>query len=469
MNATVETQSPTRVKLTVEVPFAELQPSIDAAYKRISRQVRVQGFRPGKVPPRIIDQRVGRGVVLEEALNDALPSLYRTAVDEAQVAAIGQPQVELTQFDDGGQLVFTAEVDVRPDIALPPYEGLPVTVDPVVVLDADVDEQLTSLRDRFATLKSVDRAAQDGDYVLMDISAATVEGEPIEGSEAKGLSYEVGSDSLISGVDDAVRGAVKGDERTFDAEIQYGVHAGTTARFTVTVTDVKEKEAPPLDDEFATMASEFETIAELRADVRARMERMRRLEQGVQARDRVLEVLLERTEVPLPESMVQAETEWRLRRMDEQLAEAGADMEQFLAETGQTQEQLAEDARVGAEQAVRAQLVLDAIGLKEELGVSEAELTDQVVRRAQRAGMDPNELAQRLVRQGQLPALMGEIVRGKALAMVLESAQVTDTDGQAVDLSDLRDDASMEVESSLDLDEDDEHDHEGHDHEGHTH
>ena len=469
MKASVETLGPTRVKLSVEVPFAELAPSIDAAYRQIARQVKVQGFRPGKVPPRILDQRVGRAAVLQEAINEAVPHFYRAALEETQVAAIAVPDIDVTGFADGAPLEFVAEVDVRPDIALPPYEGLPVTVDAVAVPDAEVDEQLGSLRDRFATLKTVERAAGNGDYVLIDIRATTPDGTPIEGSEASGLSYEVGSDSLITGIDEAVVGAAAGDERTFTAEIQYGAHAGTTATFHVTVTAVKEKESPALDDEFARMASEFDSIAELRDDVRGRIERIRHLEQGVQARDRVLEVLLERTDVALPESMVTAETEWRVRRMDEQVTEAGATMEQFLAETGQTPEQLEADARTGAEQAVKAQLVLDAIGAKEELGVNEAELTDQVVRRAQRAGMDPNQLAQRLVEQGQLSALMAEIVRGKALALVLESAKVTDTAGAPVDLSGLSDDAahSPAVEAALDVDDHD--DHEGHDHEGHQH
>jgi trigger factor len=471
VKASVETLSPTRVKLSVEVPFEDLAPAIDTAYKRISRQVKVQGFRPGKVPARILDQRVGRGVVLEEALNDALPGFYREAVDEHQVAAMGQPEIELTTFADGEPLTFTATVDVRPDIALPPYDGLPVTVDAVEVTDVEADQQLASLQDRFASLKTVERPAATGDYVLIDINATTPDGTPIDGSEAKGLSYEVGSDSLITGIDEAVTGASAGDEREFAADIQYGVHAGTTATFHVTVTAVKEKEVPALDDEFASTASEFETIAELRDDVRGRLERVRRLEQGVQARDRVLEALLERTEVPMPESMVDSETEWRLRSMAEQVAEAGMELETFLAESGQTLEQLRADARTGAEQAVRAQLVLDAIGLKEELGVNEAELTDQVVRRAQRAGMSPDDLAQRLVRQGQLPNLMAEIVRGKALALVLESAKVTDTNGAPVDLSDLRDDATAAagVESALSLDDDDHAGHDHGDHEGHDH
>jgi trigger factor len=471
VNATVESLGPTKVKIDVEVPFEELSPAIDAAYKRVARQVKIQGFRPGKVPPRIIDQRVGRAVVLEEALNDALPGLYRAALEQNEVAAVGQPEVEMTQFADGQPLTFTATVDVRPDVALPPYEGLPVTVDAVTVSDEEVDTQLGSLQDRFATLQTVERAAGTGDYVLLDINATTVEGEPIEGSEAKGLSYEVGSDSLITGVDEAVTGASAGDTREFTAEIQYGVHAGTTATFHVTVTAVKEKEVPALDDDFASTASEFDTIADLRADVRGRTERLRKLEQGVQARDRVLEAVLERTEVPLPESMVAAETEWRLQRIQQQVAEAGVDMETFLAQTEQTQEQLETDARTGAEQAVAAQLVLDAIAAKEELGVNEAELTDQVVRRAQRAGMSPDELAQRLVRQGQLPALVSEIARGKALAIVLEQAKVTDTNGAPVDLTQLQDDAPVTgLEAAPDLgDAHDHDDHEGHDHEGHQH
>ncbi|HEV2890401.1 MAG TPA: trigger factor [Frankiaceae bacterium] len=470
MKATVEPLGPTRVKIDVEVPFEELAPAIDTAYKRIARQVKVQGFRPGKVPPRILDQRVGRSVVLEEALNDALPKLYRAAVDENDVAVVGQPEVELTAFADGEPMTFSATVDVRPDVLLPDYEGLPVTVDAVDVTDDEVEQQVTALQDRFASLKTVERPVRDGDFVVIDINATDPNGDPIEGSEATGLSYEVGTDSLITGIDEAVVGASAGELRKFQAEIQFGVHAGTTATFHVTVTAVKEKEAPPLDDDFARTASEFDTIAELRADVRARIERIRRLEQGVQARDRVLEALLERVEVPLPESMVETEAEWRVQRMQQQVAEAGMTLEQFLADSGQTEEDLRNDARGGAEQAVRAQLVLDAVGVKEELGVNEAELTDQVVRRAQRAGMSPDELAQRLVRQGQLPALMAEIVRGKALALILESAVVTDTNGARVDLSQLQDEGpSAAVDAAL---EDDEHDHEDHDHgdhEGHDH
>lgn len=443
MKATVENLGPTKVKLEVEVPFEELKPSLDDAYRKIGRQVRVQGFRPGKVPPRIIDQRVGRAAVLEEALQDAIPRFYSAAVEEQRLAVVSRPDVDVTAFSDGQPLVFSATVDVRPDVQLPEYEGLPVTVDAVEVSDEEVDRQLGALQDRFAVLQAVDRPVQEGDYVLLDLSA-TADGEPVPGADATGLSYQVGTNGLVEGLDAAITGAAAGETRSFDADIRFGEYAGRTATFSATVTAVKVKEVPELDDEFAHTASEFDTIAELRADTRERLARIKRLEQGVQARDRVLEVLLARADVPLPESMVDTEAEYRMQRLHEQVAQAGLTFEQFLESNGQTEEQLDAEIRTGASEAVKAQLLLDAIGVKEELGVTETELTDQVVRRAQRAGMNPDELAQRLVQNNQLGALFAEIVRGKALALVLEHAVVTDTAGNPVDLSALRDDGPIQ-------------------------
>ena len=471
MKATLEPIGPTKVKLNVEVPFDELGPSLDGAYKRIGRSVKVQGFRPGKVPARILDQRVGRAAVLEEAIQDAIPHFYGAAVEEHKVAVISRPEVELESFADGQPLVFSATVDVRPDIELPPYDALPVSVDDVEISDAEIDESLGKLLDRFATLSGVDRPVENGDFVAIDL-AATVDGETVPGSEASGLSYEVGSASLVEGLDEALLGAAVDETRTFDSEIAFGDLTGRTATFSVTVRSVKVKQVPALDDEFAQTASEFDAIAELRADVSARLEKIKRLEQGVQARDRVLEVLMARADVPLPESMVEAETQWRLRRLNDQLQQAGITYEGWLEATGQTAEQVDSEIRTGASEAVKAQLLLDAIGAKEEVGVTEAELTDQVVRRAQRAGVRPEDLAQRLVEQGQLSGLMAEIVRGKALALVLESAQITDASGRPVDLTTLEDDGpgsatlapgveSAAVDPALLADE--EHDHE-HDH-----
>jgi trigger factor len=477
VKATVDRLGPTKVKLVVEVPFDELKPSVDSAYKRIGRQVKVQGFRPGKVPPRILDQRVGRASILEEAIQEAIPQFYSEAVEQNEVAVVSRPEVELDSFADGEPLVFSATVDVRPDIELPAYEALPVTVDAIAVSDDEVRQQLSSLQDRFAVLQAVDRAVASGDYVLLELSA-TADGETVPGSEATGLSYEVGSGGLIEGLDEAILGAAVGEARTFDAEIRFGEMTGKTATFTATPTAVKVKEVPPLDDDFAKTASEYDTLAELEADVRARVEKTRALDQGVAARDKVLEVLLARADVALPESMVEIEVEWRGHRLQEQLGAAGLTLEGFLASNEQTEEGLEADLRTSASEAVKAQLLLDAIAVKEELQVNEADLTDQVLRRAQRSGISPDEYARRLVQQGQLGTLMAEIARGKALALVLESAEITDTNGAKVDLSALRDDApgtallggSAATDAALaghdDDDDDHDHDHDHGDHEG---
>ncbi|HVF18716.1 MAG TPA: trigger factor [Mycobacteriales bacterium] len=478
MKATLSEIGPTKVKLNVEVPFDELKPSLDEAYKRIGRSVKVQGFRPGKVPQRILDQRVGRAAVLEEAIQDAIPRFYGAAVEEHKVAVISRPEVELDSFADGEPLVFSATVDVRPDIELPAYDALPVTVDDVVASEEEIAENLAKLQDRFATLSGVDRAVENGDFVSLDL-IATVDGETVEGSEAAGLAYEVGTGNLVEGLDDALVGAAVDDTRTFDAEIAFGDHAGKTATFSATVRSVKVKDVPALDDEFARTASEFDTIAELRDDIRTRLERIRRLEQGVQARDRALEVLLARADVPLPESLVDAEVGWRMQRLHQQLEQAGLEYEAWLESTEQTAEGVDSEIRTSASEAVKAQLLLDAIGVKEEIGVSEAELMDQIVRRAQRSGVGADVLAQRLVQSNQLSGLMAEIVRGKSLALVLESAQITDASGRPVDLSKLEDDGpgeaaagveSAAVDPALFEDEYDD-DHEGHDHgpEGHSH
>jgi trigger factor len=436
MKSAVETLGPTRVKLTVEVPFDELKPSMDAAYRKIGQQVRVKGFRPGKVPPRILDQYVGRAAVLEEAVNDALPKLYGEAVRENELQILGHPEIEVTQFADGDQLAFTAEVDVRPEFELPSYEGLEVTVDAADVTDERIDEQIANLRERFATLKSVERPAQSGDYVSIDL-AATVDGQPVEDATANNLSYEVGSDSLVQGLDDAIVGLSAGESKDFETQLRAGEHGGQTAQATVTVRSVKAKEVPELDDDFAQTASEFDTLDELRADVRARLERVGKLQQGVQARDRVLEVLLEAADIPMPEHVLADEISYRKQSMDEQLAQVGMSKEQYAGFESKTVEELDQEIEDNARQSIKAQFVLDAIARKEELTVSEAELTDQILRRSQQAGMRADQYAQQVVNSGQLGALMSEVLRGKALALALENAKIRDSAGNEVDLDKL--------------------------------
>lgn len=437
MKSTVETLSPTRVRLAVEVPFDELKPSLDKAYANIAKQVRVPGFRPGKAPARIIDQRVGRAAVLDEAVQDAVPRAYSEAVRDNDVRAVGQPDIELTKLDDGDSLAFTAEVDVRPEVTLPAYDGLAATVDDVEVSDDDVDEQVSALRERFAVLKATDRPVVDGDYVSIDLRAA-VDGEEVPGGSTTGLSYEVGGGSLMSGLDEALVGTSAGDERQFSTELVAGDFAGQAADVSVTVRSVKEKELPALDDEFAQTASEFDTLEEFRADVRGRLERVKTLEQGAQARDKVLEALLAATEVPLPESAVRGEVEWRQHDISHQLEGAGLDLDAYLASEGRTREDFDEEVQRNSETAVKSQLVLDAIADAEQLGVSDAELTDHVIAQAQRYGVSPQEFAQQLTQGGNLPALVSDVRRSKALATVLERATVTDASGRPVDLEALR-------------------------------
>ena len=436
MKSAVETLSPTRVKLTVEVPFEDLKPSLDAAYQKIGRQIRVKGFRPGKVPPRILDQYVGRAAVLEEAVNEALPRLYTDAVRENDIAILGQPDIEVTQFADGDQLVFTAEVDVRPEFELPEYTNLPVTVDDAEASDQFVDEQLNALRERFATLKTADRPAETGDYVSIDL-AATIDGEAIEDASATNLSYEVGSDSLVRGLDGAIVGLSAGESKDFDTQLRAGNRGGETAQATVTVRSVKQKDLPDLDDDFAQTASEFDTIDELRADLKQRIERIGKMQQGVQARDRALEVLLDRADVPMPEKVLAEEVNYRKQSMDEQLAAAGMTKEQYADMESRTVEDIDTEIETNARQAIKAQFLLDAIARKEELTISEPELTDQIVRRARQSGMRAEEYAQQVVGSNQLGSLMSELLRGKALAMLLETATITDASGRPVDLDEL--------------------------------
>ena len=452
MQSSVETLSPTRVRLTVEAGFDELKPELDKAYKSIGKQVKVQGFRPGKVPPRILDQRVGRGVVLEEAVNEALPRLYSEAVEAAKVTPLTRPDIEVTELADNDKLSFTAEVDVRPDFALPAFDSLSVTVDDVVISDEEISEQLESLRERFASLSPVERAAGTGDFVTLDL-VATVDGDEVPGGSAQGLSYEIGSGSLLEGIDDAVAGASAGDARTFQTALVAGEMEGKTADVAVTVRSVNERVLPELNDEWANTAAGFETLDALKADVKARLDRVKRLQQGVDARDHILEALLAKVDVPLPESIVEAELSWRTQTTEDQLQRAGQTKEAFLADQGKTEDEWAAELKKGAEDAVKAQLVLDAVADAEELQITDAELNDQLIRRASRSGLAPQDFANRLLQAGQLPSLVAEVRRGKALATVMESATITDASGNTVDLEQLRDDIGG-PEADVETDED---------------
>ncbi len=451
MKSTAENLSPTRVRLSVEVPFDELKPSLDAAYKKIGSQLRVPGFRPGKVPARVIDQRVGRAAVLEEAVNEFLPRKYVEAARQLEIQALGQPEIDVTNLADNESLSFTAEVDIRPEVTLPDLDGIAVEVDDVVVSDDDVDQQVDALRERFGTLKGVERSVQTGDYVSLDLSAA-VDGEQIEAGSASGMSYEVGSGELIDGLDDALVGKAAGETASFTAALQQGEQAGTEAEITATVNSVKEKELPAADDEFAQLASEFDTVDELRADLRTRIARAKAMEQGAEARDKLVEHLLEAVDFPVPESAVNAEVEYREHDIVHSLNHDDAMFDQYLEMQGTTREQFTAELREGAEKSVRVQFILDAVADKTDVQVGNEELTEYLVRQAARYEMPPQDFANQIMQAGNLPALIADVRRNKALAAVLESATVTDGSGNPVDLAALIPAPDVDTDTDTDTD-----------------
>ena len=445
MKSAVETLSPTRVKIVVEVPFDELKPDLDKAYQTIGSQIQIPGFRQGKVPARIIDQRVGRGAVVQEAVNEALPRFFSEAVEAEGIRAIGQPEVDVTAvpLEDGQDLEFTVETDVRPDIELPELEGIAVEVDEVTASDEDIEERLTSLRQRFGTLTPVERAVENGDVLSIDLSAV-IDGEEVDNVE--GVTYEVGSGNMLDGLDDAVLGASAGDVKTFTAPLAGGDREGQAAECTVTVQTVKVRELPELDDDFAQLASQFDTLEELRADVATQAEQAKKFEQGVQARDKVLEHLLDSTDVPVPDGIVEAEVTSHLE------GENRLDDDEHRAEVGES-----------TRKALQGQFLLDALAEKLEISVEQPELIEYLIMSAQQYGMDPNQFAQAIDQQGQVPAMVQEVARRKALAAVLEKAVVTDTAGRTIDLNELvpqaetvdpelEDDESAELETPADAD-----------------
>jgi trigger factor len=427
----VEELSPTRVKLTIEVPFEELKKSLDQAYREVARQVRVPGFRPGKVPPRVIDQRVGRGAVLEQAINDAVPQFYSQAVAESEVVPLGQPDVEVTKLDDGKELAFTAEVDIRPKFELPPLESISVTVDNAEVSPDQVEEYLKALRERFASLKTVEREVADGDFVSIDL-AASVDGKPVEDAQATGVSYEVGTDTMLDGLDAALAGMSAGETKTFTAELAGGQHEGMEAEVQVTVNSVKVKELPELDDEFAQSASEYDTVGELRASTRKQMESMRKAGQAGQARERALEQLLDQLDIPLPERVIDMEIDQRRQNLAAQLDQAGLTMQAYLESSNQTSAALDADFDADARKSVKAGFILDKLAAQEELKVTGEELSTYVAEMAYRMGMAPDQLAKRLSDNGQLGAVAGDVLRSNALRLLGEKARIVDEAGRPV-------------------------------------
>lgn len=418
---TAEKLTPTRAKFSVEVTLDELEPYLKQAYKTISEQVSVPGFRKGKVPAPIIDQRVGREAVIQEAVNASLDDFYQTALAESNERPMGRPTADVANWPDAADpsstlgLVF--EVEVRPEFTLPNYDGITITVDNAEVDEAAVELELTKLRERFGTLVTVDRPAAKGDFVELDL-VATVDGAEVD--QASGVSYEVGAGNLLEGTDEAVETLTAGESTTFTSQLLGGEHEGREAEVSLTLTAVKERELPEADDEFAQLASEFDTIAELRESLQEQVGRASVFAQGQQARDIFTETLIEQAGIPVSEELVEEEVHRHLE------GEGRLEDDEHRAEV-----------RISSEKQIQLQLLLDAIVEAEEVTPTQNELSQYIFQSAQQYGMEPTQFLQAITQGNQMNIVLGEVTRNKALAIALAKATVVDQDGKAVDLSEF--------------------------------
>jgi trigger factor len=419
VKSNVETLSPTRVKISVEVAFEELSPYIADAYKKLAAQINVPGFRKGKVPAAMVEQRVGRPAILDEAINAALPEFYGQAAREHTLLVIGRPVVDIKEFKDNEKLEFTVEVSVRPEVTLPDFSKITVTVDNAEVKDEDLNEQIDELRARFGTLHTVERATKNGDFVTVDLTAR-INGEEVDGGNANDISYEVGSNRMIDGLDEALVGMSAGDTKTFTTQL-VGQQDGETGDVFIALKVVKERELPAVDDAFAKMASEFDTVAELKADFTERLTRLKKLEQGAQARDLLVEKLLADLSIEVPDDLVLEEVNSHLEgegRLEDAVHRAEVDKE--------------------VRDSIKSEFLLDSLVKAEEVQITEVELTEYLFRMSQRYGMAPEQFAQELQKAGQITQVIAEVTRAKALASVLGRISVVDKSGAKIELEDLR-------------------------------
>lgn len=416
MKSTVEKVSETRIKLQVEIPFGDLKPNLDSAYKKIAAQISIPGFRKGKVPPAIIDQRVGRPAVLEEAINEMVPKAYAEAVKENKLFPVGRPEVDVNEVLDNEKVSFTAEVDIRPEFDLPNYDGISLAVDEIVVTDKDIDKELKALLSRFATLSDVERKSKLDDVLILDI-AGTIDGEEVPGYSGKGLSYQLGTDGLVPGADKLLTGKKTGEAVAHEFKPEEGPHQGKAVSLQMQVVAVKERILPAADDDFAKLASEFDTLDELKADLNKRVEQAKLIEVTYQARDKAVEYLIDAIkDVPLPENVVKAEI-------------AGHFTDGHGDETHKAE--VEENTR----KSLRTQFVFDRIAEEAEIEVSDAELSSWIYQNAARYQMPPQEFANNLARSGELTFAVSEVRRGKAVSLVVQKAEIVDSKGNKIDIS----------------------------------
>jgi trigger factor len=418
VKSAVEKLSPTRVKLSIEVNFEELEPYIAGAYKTLGERINIPGFRKGKIPTAMIDQRIGRPAVLDEAINSGLSPFYSAALKEENVFVIGRPTIEIKELVDREKFSFTAEVDVRPELALPNFSEITLTVDDVVVSDDEVAEQVDALRARFGTLTTVEKVIENGDFVSIDL-VATVDGKEVDGGSANDISYEVGTNRMVDGLDEALAGLKAGESKRFDTKL-VGQKDDEKGAVDVTVKAVKHRDLPELNDEFAKLASEFETLAELRADIQTRLERVKHLEQGAHARDLLVEKLQADVEIPLPANVIEDE-------VNDHLEKEGR-LEDAVHRAEVTEE---------VTKSLTQEILFDSIVQAEQVSVNENELTEYLVRASSRYGMTPDQFIKEVSEAGQITTMVAEVSRAKALAGVLARVKVVTKSGKVVNLEEL--------------------------------
>jgi trigger factor len=433
VRSSVEALEGNKVKLSVEVEEGELEQAIEAAFRRIAREVRIPGFRPGKAPRRILEARLGPDVARQEALREALPEWYAKAVVDNHVDVIAPPEIDITAGADEGEVAFDAVVEIRPKVNIAGYQHLRVTVPSPAVADDDVDAQVERLRGQFGELRTVERAAVDGDHVTIDI-AGSVDGEPVDGLTADDYLYEVGSESIVAEIDEHVRGAKPGDILVFDAA-HPDPDEDSAISFRVLVKDVKEKVLPALDDEFANEASEFETLDELRDDFRTRIGSIKRVQSMLALRQGVVDELVKLVDDEPPGALVDAEVDRRARDLVHRLSHQGASVEQYLMATGKTGDELMGELRVQAVDAVKADLALRAVIEAEGIEAADDEVDAEIERLAQQLEQKTEKLRRDLERGGQIEAVRSDVTRGKALEWLAEHAEAVDQDGNVIDRS----------------------------------
>ena len=418
MKSSVEKISPTRIKLSIDVEISELKPYIDSAYKTISERLNIPGFRKGHIPPAMVDQRVGRAGVIDEAITASLSPLYSQAIKDNEIHVIGRPTVEITSVKEDEGFSFTSEVDVRPELTLPNFSEITLTVDDVEATEEEINIQIEQLRTHFGTLTTVEKKIESGDFVAINL-LAKINGEEIEGGTANDISYEVGTNQMVDGMDEAIIGLSAGEKTTFDTQL-VGQKDGEKGTVTVEINAVKKRDLPELNEDFAKLASEFETLAELRADISQRVLKMKKVNQGTQARDLLVEKLTKDIQIPLPQNVIDDEVNAHLE------GEGRLEDDKHRAEV--TEEVTTSLTR---------EILFDNIIQAEQVSVNENELTEYLFRASQRYGMTPEQFIKEVTDANQVTTMVAEVARAKALAGVLARVKVVTTSGKPVDLEDL--------------------------------